>query len=80
MRQQFMTQLRMGTGAYCAERLRITLADGRGRTAHRPDGSVEYRESAEQKRHAGISYNAYASELRYRLGKGQTRVVSLDRC
>ena len=40
---------------------------------------VENRETAGQKRYSGICLNAYAGELYYRLGKGQTRVFSVDR-
>jgi hypothetical protein len=40
---------------------------------------VENRESAGQKRSAGISYNAYAGELYYNLKKGESRLFSLDR-
>jgi hypothetical protein len=41
--------------------------------------AVENREDAEQKRYAGISYDAHVAELYYRLGKGQTRVFGLGR-
>ncbi len=41
--------------------------------------AVENRESADQQRYAPASYNAYAGELYYGLGKGQVRVLTLDR-
>jgi hypothetical protein len=42
-------------------------------------GGVETRESAEQKRGAGLYYNPFTGELYYSLQKGQSRVISLDR-
>ena len=41
--------------------------------------AVENRESADQQRYAPVSYNAYAGELYCGLGKGQVRVLTLDR-
>ncbi len=40
---------------------------------------VENRESADQKQHSNIVYNAYDGELYYSLGKGRSRVFSIDR-